>query len=171
LSGTTKSLALSYGFTSPLESILCALDNNVFISANSLGYWNCLSETEKIEWSLYKDNPCGEPGNPVQGKDKDGNWLPNYLCEKFIKNNKTYAKIRGFNHTSAVVIDFCSGDFDCDNDIDGTDAYKFKVDFGKTDCCTVTCNGDFDGDCDVDGTDAFGFKTNFGRSNCPACIE
>ena len=28
----------------------------------------------------------------------------------------------------------CNGDFNCDADVDGTDAYKFKEDFGRSDC-------------------------------------
>jgi len=72
----------------------------------------------------------------------------------------------------------CEGDFDCDDDIDGTDAATFKVDFGRgpaNDLCTSTapCNGDFDCDTDVDGTDASKFKSDFGRSflnnPCPTC--
>lgn len=72
----------------------------------------------------------------------------------------------------------CEGNFDCDDDIDGTDAAMFKVDFGRSpsnDPCSSTapCNGDFDCDTDVDGTDAARFKSDFGRSNlnnpCPAC--
>jgi hypothetical protein len=34
----------------------------------------------------------------------------------------------------AATGDFCNGDFDCDADVDGSDAYKFKVDFGRSDC-------------------------------------
>jgi hypothetical protein len=72
----------------------------------------------------------------------------------------------------------CEGNFDCDDDTDGTDAATFKVDFGRGPSnapCTSSapCNGDFDCDTDVDGTDASKFKSDFGRSNlsnpCPAC--
>jgi hypothetical protein len=72
----------------------------------------------------------------------------------------------------------CEGDFDCDGDCDGTDAAKFKTDFGrsgfKSPCInSEPCNGDFDCDVDVDGTDAALFKSDFGRSSfldpCPAC--
>ena len=30
--------------------------------------------------------------------------------------------------------DICLGDFNCDNDVDGTDAYNFKENFGRSDC-------------------------------------
>jgi hypothetical protein len=72
----------------------------------------------------------------------------------------------------------CEGNFDCDQDCDGTDAALFKIDFGRSgfsDPCTSneTCNGDFDCDVDVDGTDAAVFKKDFGRSGfsspCPTC--
>lgn len=72
------------------------------------------------------------------------------------------------------------GNFNCseDQDVDGTDAFTFKVDFGRSmighPCIAAdTCNGDFTCDGDVDGSDAFQFKLDFGRSliqnPCPAC--
>jgi hypothetical protein len=72
----------------------------------------------------------------------------------------------------------CEGDFACDDDVDGSDASAFKVDFGRSvmvhPCIDGdTCNGDFSCDGDVDGTDASLFKQDFGRSSmqnpCPAC--
>ena len=72
----------------------------------------------------------------------------------------------------------CEGNFDNDQDQDGSDAATFKVDFGRSvfvDPCTNgdPCNGDFDCDVDVDGTDAAKFKEDFGRSQfsnpCPSC--
>ena len=72
----------------------------------------------------------------------------------------------------------CEGNFDGDEDQDGSDAFDFKVDFGRSfignPCETVDpCNGDFDCDNDVDGSDAFTFKEDFGRSSfgnpCPYC--
>ena len=74
----------------------------------------------------------------------------------------------------------CEGNFDCDEDCDGTDAALFKLDFGRspfTDPCNGgnPCNGDFDCDNDCDGTDAANFKTDFGRSGftnpCPICTQ
>ena len=73
----------------------------------------------------------------------------------------------------------CEGDFDCDKDCDGSDAFDFKVDFGRSllgNPCESDnpCNGDFDCDNDCDGSDAFTFKKDFGRSPfnncCPACV-
>jgi len=73
----------------------------------------------------------------------------------------------------------CEGNFNCDGDVDGSDAFLFKTDFGRSSIlnpCTAInpCNGDFNCDRDVDGSDAFLFKTDFGRSSilnpCPACV-
>ena len=72
----------------------------------------------------------------------------------------------------------CEGNFDDDQDQDGSDAATFKVDFGRSifvDPCSNSdfCSGDFDCDGDVDGTDAAQFKEDFGRSSfsnpCPVC--
>jgi hypothetical protein len=63
----------------------------------------------------------------------------------------------------------CEGNFDGDEDTDGTDIHTFKMDFGRSPLqipCEdgSMCNGDFDCDEDVDGTDAFKMKEDFGRS-------
>jgi len=74
----------------------------------------------------------------------------------------------------------CEGNFDGDQDVDGSDAATFKADFGRSSFfnpCTngAPCNGDFDCDGDVDGTDASVFKSDFGRSGfnnpCPVCTR
>lgn len=73
----------------------------------------------------------------------------------------------------------CEGNFDGDPDQDGTDAFTFKQDFGRSSLqnpCTAIapCNGDFLCDSDVDGTDAFAFKLDFGRmalkNPCANCV-
>ena len=72
----------------------------------------------------------------------------------------------------------CEGNFDNDDDCDGSDAATFKLDFGRSTfnspCTSLDpCNGDFGCDGDVDGTDAAQFKLDFGRSPfsnpCPSC--
>jgi hypothetical protein len=74
----------------------------------------------------------------------------------------------------------CEGDLDHDHEIDGTDAFFFKADFGRNTFnrpCIAgdICNGDFSCDGDVDGTDASLFKSDFGRSSiqnpCPICVN
>ena len=74
----------------------------------------------------------------------------------------------------------CEGNFDGDQDVDGTDASVFKEDFGRNQYSNPPCdeeplcNGNFDCDLDVDGTDAAIFKEDFGRNQysevpCPSC--
>jgi hypothetical protein len=63
----------------------------------------------------------------------------------------------------------CEGNFDGDEDTDGTDIFTFKTDFGRSPlqmpCEDASkCNGDFDCDEDVDGSDAFKMKEDFGRN-------
>ena len=61
----------------------------------------------------------------------------------------------------------CSGDFDTDGDVDGSDLAVFAADFGRTDCDTGDpCQGDFDADNDVDGSDLAVFAADFGRTDC-----
>jgi hypothetical protein len=69
----------------------------------------------------------------------------------------------------------CESDFDCDGDVDGTDAFTFTTDSGRTNCSAQNpCNGDFDCDGDVDAEDETKFLEDFGRNQyykpCPACI-
>ena len=69
--------------------------------------------------------------------------------------------------TFTIEYDFvCEGDFDGDNDVDGSDLAVFAADFGRTDC-SGDCDGDFDFDGDVDGSDLAVFAADFGRTNCP----
>ena len=73
----------------------------------------------------------------------------------------------------------CEGNFDCDQDVDGTDASLFKADFGRSEfnfpCAAGNpCHGDFDCDADVDGSDTMRIKEDFGRNPfgnpCPLCV-
>jgi hypothetical protein len=77
-----------------------------------------------------------------------------------------------------ITFDVCEGNFDCDGDVDGSNAGVFKSDFSRSsfqDPCENgnPCNGDFTCDGDVDGDDANTFKKDFGRSGftnpCPPC--
>jgi hypothetical protein len=62
----------------------------------------------------------------------------------------------------------CTGDFDQDGDVDGSDLAVFASDYGRTDCDTgPICEGDFDNDNDVDGSDLAVFAADFGRTICP----
>jgi hypothetical protein len=73
----------------------------------------------------------------------------------------------------------CEGNFNGDNDCDGSDAATFKVDFGRNSVnrpCKAgdSCNGDFSCNGNVDGTDAARFKSDFGRNGlnnpCSSCV-
>ena len=73
----------------------------------------------------------------------------------------------------------CEGNFDGNDNQDGSDAFVFKVDFGRNSyespCENINpCNGNFNCDDDVDGSDAFIFKEDFGRGSynnpCPNCV-
>ncbi len=69
--------------------------------------------------------------------------------------------------TYAPPINRCSGDFDNDGDVDGSDLAVFSREFGRTDCGPANpCKGDFDHDGDVDGSDLAVFSRNFGRTDC-----
>jgi len=72
----------------------------------------------------------------------------------------------------------CEGNFNGDNDCDGSDAATFKVDFGRNAVSRPCnngdpCNGDFSCNGNVDGSDAARFKSDFGRNGlnnpCPSC--
>jgi hypothetical protein len=74
----------------------------------------------------------------------------------------------------------CKSNFDCDNDVDGIDAARFKADFGRNSinnpCVSQDiCNGDFECDGDVDGMDVADFKKYFGVSPlggyCLSCVD
>ena len=122
-------------------------------------YFDELSSQLPINASVdafsFLDDNCPEDNNPAQEDSypPQGNWCGD-ACE-------------------------CEGNFDGDEDQDGSDAFDFKVDFGRSpfgNPCESgnPCNGDFDCDHDVDGSDAFTFKEDFGRSPfgnpCPNCV-
>jgi FtsP/CotA-like multicopper oxidase with cupredoxin domain len=76
-----------------------------------------------------------------------------------------------FNSNGCGDVCECLGDADNDGDVDGSDAFLFKVDFGRRDCSVQdSCPFDFSCDEDTDGSDAFTFKLNFGKRFCPSCV-
>ena len=65
------------------------------------------------------------------------------------------------------IVEEYPSDYDCDADVDGSDAITFKDNFGRCiliNPCTEDdpCDGNYDGDNDVDGNDALTFKSDFG---------
>ena len=110
--------------------------------------------------------------------DSDGDGIDDYqdncLCTSNLEQEDNYPP-EGNGCGDACE---CEGNFDGDEDQDGSDAFDFKEDFGRSflgNPCESgnPCNGDFDCDNDCDGSDAFTFKEDFGRSPfldpCPSC--
>jgi hypothetical protein len=84
-----------------------------------------------------------------------------------LPHSTSYDNYPGFWYTvdATPSINDCSGDFNNDGDVDGSDLATFAEDFGRTDCAG-DCEGDFNGDKDVDGSDLATFATDFGRTDC-----
>ena len=73
----------------------------------------------------------------------------------------------------------CEGNFDCNDNVDGSDLATFKANYGRNqynDPCHAgdRCNGNFDCDNNVDGGDLALFKSDYGRNQynnpCPTCV-
>jgi cysteine-rich repeat protein len=158
--------------------------------------------------SIHTGNPCPAPiicdetTDTCSGADSDGDGIPDSLDNCIYQYNPGQEDadgdvvgdacdncLRHYNHYQEDTYPpqtngcgdacECEGNFDGDPDQDGTDAFTFKQDFGRSrilDPCTNAdpCNGDFTCDNDVDGSDAFTFKSDFGRSTilnpCPYCV-
>jgi hypothetical protein len=94
-------------------------------------------------------------------------WLLDNNCINFIM--VTFGGTYYMDYSKLeVCCSTCSGDFDRDGDVDGSDLAVFASDFGRTDCDSgPSCEGDFDKDGDVDGSDLAVFAADFGRTDCP----
>ena len=111
--------------------------------------------------------------------DFDGDGIPNDVdnCPSTPNTGQTDSYPPGGNNCGDACE--CEGNFDGDDDQDGTDAVTFKKNFGRNQllepCTNINpCKGDFTCDGDVDGSDAHLFKTDFGRGRysnpCPNCL-
>jgi hypothetical protein len=115
------------------------------------GSWVSLGNTETSAWVL-----------PTLNEATHYDW---YIAAFNICGNYSYV-YWGFDTEAAAPP--CEGNFDGDNDVDGSDLAVFAADFGRTDCGTgAPCEGNFDGDNDVDGSDLAVFAADFGRTDCP----
>ena len=66
------------------------------------------------------------------------------------------------------LVEACEGNFDEDQDVDGSDLATFAADFGRTDCDNAPpCEGDFDKADALDGSDLATFAADFRRTDCP----
>jgi len=123
-----------------------------------------ISGNQDDDFHLEQGSPCidagtseGAPETDLAGNDRfDDPETPNTGAGTY-----NYFDIGAYEYVIA-----CEGDFDGDNDVDGSDLAVFAADFGRTDC-TDDCEGDFDGDGDVDGSDLAVFAADFGRTDCP----
>ena len=172
------------GFSGPLSM----LGPPAFLIGPNSGYvWTRFSITEfpvPLPWDgsgMYEDGESEDYLIRVDSEapDSDGDGIPDPFdnCPNHPNPGQedTYPPPSGNNCGDACE---CEGNFDDDQDQDGSDAANFKADFGRSPFsrpCTNgdPCNGDFDCDGDVDGTDAALFKSDFGRSPffnpCPIC--
>jgi hypothetical protein len=116
-------------------------------------------------------------------QDENENGRLNDEVREMLRATATDLGDAGFDNTFGygllnIAALYCEGNFDCDSDVDGSDANTFKNHYGRSsflNACTdqAPCYGDFDCDSDVDGSDANVFKKDFGRSTlgspCPPC--
>ena len=158
---STNAPVLYYGVTgmgvvgdTDLDGVRDDIDNCIY-TPNGIDGGTCIEGS--IGEPCMSDTQCGDGGH----------------CSMF-QEDKSPPEGNGIGDACE-----CEGNFNCDDDVDGTDAFDFKVGFGRSvfgnPCLSGNpCNGDFDCDHDSDGSDAFTFKKDFGRSSlsnpCPPCV-
>jgi hypothetical protein len=145
------------------------------------GFWDvfCGFDSDSDGLPDSADN-CIYTHNPDQ-EDTDNDWVGDICdnCPTTSNQSQEDSYPPGGNGLGDACE--CEGNFNCseDQDVDGSDAFTFKVDFGRSTILHPSiaddpCNGDFNCDGDVDGTDASLFKSDFGRSSlqnpCPVCV-
>jgi len=101
--GVTKSLTLAYG------NYVCALDEEIVHYGN---FTHCFEDDDRIVWQESFGNKCDQFGVGVVGKDKDGNDVPKYTCEKISYNGKNYTKVSGLSHSLVESTDLSDDDND-----------------------------------------------------------
>ena len=157
----------------------CRIDciDNCPSTLNGLDLGTCTKGT--IAQPCTSDGECGSGGLcSMQNEDTDRDFFGD-VCDNCPNiNNPTQQDFYPPQGNGIGDACDCESDFDCDGDVDGTDAQSFKLYFGRNllaiPCDEVNpCRGDFDCDQDCDGTDASLFKLDFGRSQfndpCPVC--
>ncbi len=100
------------------------------------------------------------------------NLLVTLSCVVFLPTSNVAAQIeRPDADANHIQNELCEGDFDGDEDVDGTDLTSFSQHFGRTNCLLGSqCNGDFDNDGDVDGVDLSIISESFGRIDCSTLL-
>ncbi|MBI5117301.1 PxKF domain-containing protein, partial [Candidatus Poribacteria bacterium] len=159
LTASTKSITL------PSKQMLCVVDDPSFVAADQLGDLSCWTNPNRVTWSPAGGNTCDVPGVPIQAKDKDGNWLPQYACEQFIDGGNPYSKMSSFDHTTAMGVDDMDGDgYSAGEDCDDTDSSVYP---GAPELCNGLDN-DCDGSVADDGADEawYNQSTSCGVGEC-----
>jgi hypothetical protein len=151
------------------------------VTIDSNGEFDGWAWGENIGWTHFRNLSIPYKVQTAYGvnedSDEDGviDFQDNCLCTPNLDQGDSYPP--GGNNCGDACE--CEGNFDGDEDQDGSDAFTFKVDFGRSPfrnpCIPADpCNGNFNCDEDVDGSDAFIFKEDFGRSlflnPCPNCV-
>jgi hypothetical protein len=167
--------AWDVGIDAPIKESWAFSDGSVPFLLDWGGEWDIIPGQEVAVMYI---EPDGDHVIDVYG-DTDGDGISNDQDNCPINYNpgqEDFYPPQGNNCGDACE---CEGNFDGDEDQDGSDAFTFKVDFGRSPfgnpCIPANpCNGNFNCDEDVDGSDAFIFKEDFGRSPfgnpCPNCV-
>ena len=105
----------------------------------------------------------------IQGEGSVGLLKPNLAIDSQDRLHAAYKAEWDARYSLASIVGSCPGNFDGDEDVDGSDLSVFAADFGRTNCKADEdeCEGDFDADGDVDGSDLAVFAADFGRTDCP----
>jgi len=144
-----------------LELYFDGLESGLPESANLDGVW--VNPEGSMLFSL--DIPTIIDGLPVTDKDFI-EWNGSSFSLPFANISSNLPQAAEVD--ALALADWCQGDFDADDDVDGSDLAVFAADFGRTNCDQgEECEGDFDGDNDVDGSDLATFAADFGRTDCP----
>ena len=181
--GTEYSCALCCTYISTEDQTTINPGGTIDFDASSSGQF-CNTPTALI----FSDNCIRGDIDPITGIFTADTTISSEDCQVCVVDNANTdscddpfcGSTEGCCADVTISSDFCDceGNFDNDQDQDGSDAATFKVDFGRSvflNPCTnsLPCNGDFECDSDVDGTDAALFKEDFGRSPfsnpCPIC--
>jgi len=165
------------------DELSSVLSMSVDVDAFALITDNCPEHYNPGQQDLDEDGR-GDPCDECTDTDEDGYGNPGFpnVCEEDncpVHHNPEQEDSYPPGGNNCGDACECEGNFDGDEDQDGSDAFTFKVDFGRSPfgnpCIPDNpCNGNFNCDEDVDGSDAFIFKEDFGRSPflnpCPNCV-
>ena len=165
------------------DELSSVLSMSVDVDAFALIADNCPEHYNPAQEDVDEDG-LGDPCDECTDTDEDGYGNPGFpnICEEDncpVNHNPGQEDSYPPGGNNCGDACECEGNFDGDEDQDGSDAFTFKEHFGRSPfgnpCMPDNpCNGNFNCDADVDGSDAFIFKEDFGRSPfghpCPNCV-